>query len=68
MPVVVVEPAGERIEALLVGSVFLGVGPFVDQGLVEAFRFAVGLGPVGAGAEVMDPSVGEGLLETREMR
>ena len=63
VPVVVVEPADESVEAGLVGEVGLVVGPFVDEGLVESFGFAGGLGPVGAGAEMADPGSGEGLLE-----
>jgi hypothetical protein len=37
----------------------VGVGPLVEQGAVEAFDFAVGLGPVGAGALVDDAGGGE---------
>ena len=35
-------------------SVDADVGPFVEQGAVEAFDFAVGCGSVGAGAAVVD--------------
>ena len=52
--VVGVEPGGESVASLGVGAVGVGVGPFVGQGAVEAFDFAVGLGPVGAGAFVGD--------------
>jgi hypothetical protein len=41
----------------------LGVGPFVGQGAVEAFDFAVGLGSIWSGAPVLDVAqgVGEGV-------
>src|SRR5699024_748029 len=40
-----------------------GVGPFVEQGAVESFDFAVGLGPVGACALVGGAAGGECLAE-----
>jgi hypothetical protein len=50
--VVVVEPARQRQGALPAGLVRSCVGPFSNQGLDEAFGFAVGARSVGAGAQV----------------
>ena len=54
MIVVGVQPVGQGGAALGFGSVAPGVGPFIGEGAVEAFHFAVGLGPVGAGAPGRD--------------
>ena len=62
--VVEVEPGGQGAGALAVGVPGSGVGPFGEQGAVEAFDFAVGLGPVGAGEGVSDGVEGGG--ETAE--
>src|SRR3954451_23367719 len=37
-----------------------GVGPFALQSLDESFGFAVGAGPVGLGAAVLDAELGDG--------
>jgi hypothetical protein len=50
---------GECFASFGLGPVGVGVGPLVEQGAVEAFDFAVGLGPVGAGALVDDAGGGE---------
>lgn len=52
--VVEVEPACKGSDALAFGAVEAGVGPFVEEGVVEAFDLAVGLGSVGASAGVAD--------------
>jgi hypothetical protein len=57
--IVGVQPCGEGVVSFLLGVVGAGVGPFVEQGAVEAFDFAVGLGPVGPGSLVGDPGCGE---------
>jgi len=44
--IVVMHPAWELRAAVSVAEVEPGVGPFVGQGAVESFDFAVGLGPV----------------------
>ena len=53
--VVVPEPAVKGGGALRAGAVDRAVGPAAEQGADEALGFAVGLGPVGAGAQVADP-------------
>src|SRR4051794_5464552 len=58
MMVVVVEPAVKAAGSFGFGAVGAHVGPFVGQGPVEAFDFAVGLGAVGADAAVFDVEVG----------
>ena len=40
-----------------------GVGPFLQEDAVEAFDFAVSLGPVGPGAFVADPGADEDVAE-----
>ncbi len=57
--IVGVQPPRERFAALGFGPVGAGVGPFVEQGAVEAFDLAVGLRAVGPGAFVGDPGRGE---------
>ena len=52
--VVVPEPAVKGCGAFGAGAVDRAVGPAGEEGADEAFGFAVGLGPVGAGAEVAD--------------
>ena len=55
MPVVSVHPrfeVGKTMRGILVDA---RVGPFADDGLDEAFGFAVGAGRVEAGAFVFDP-------------
>src|SRR5947209_15574804 len=53
--VVVPEPAVKGVGALGAVAVDRAVGPASEEGADEAFGFAVGLGAVGAGAEVPDP-------------
>jgi hypothetical protein len=50
--IVGVEPLRVCVASFGLGSVGLRVGPFIEQGPVEALDLAVGLGPVGAGALV----------------
>src|ERR687888_1390249 len=59
--VVVPEPAVKGGGAFVARAVDGAVGPAGEQGADEAFGFAVGLWPVGAGAEVADaePAAGE---------
>lgn len=57
--VVAMQPNGERIAAFLFTDVGPGVGPFVEEGAVEAFDLPVGLWTVGAGAFVGDPCIGQ---------
>jgi hypothetical protein len=52
--VVVPEPSVKRAGAFLARAVDRAVGPAFEQRADEAFGFAVGLWPVGAGAEVAD--------------
>ena len=52
--VVVPEPAVKGAVRSCADAVDRAVGPAGEQGADEAFGFAVGLGPVGAGAEVAD--------------
>src|SRR5919198_3903663 len=61
--VVVPEPAVKGGGAFVARAVDGAIGPAVEQGADEALGFAVGLWPVGAGAEVADaePAAGEGV-------
>src|SRR5438067_152540 len=52
--VVVPEPSVKGLCSFVAGVVDRAVGPAAQQGADEPFGFAVGLGPVGAGAEVAD--------------
>ena len=52
--IVVMEPVGVGGCAFGFGAVHVGVGPFLEQGPVEPFDLAVGLGPVGPGTVVLD--------------
>ena len=56
--IVGVQPSGEFVAAFVVAEVEAGVGPFVGQGAVEAFDFAVGLWSVGTGSAVLDTTEG----------
>src|SRR5450759_878263 len=47
-------PSLQRLGSLDLGSVDADVGPFVEQGAVEAFDLAVGLGSVGPSEGVGD--------------
>src|SRR5918996_5184407 len=58
--VVVPEPAVKGSGAFGARAVDGGVGPAVEQGADEAFGFAVCLGPVGAGAQVLEPQLTAG--------
>ena len=57
------EESGEGLAALLVGGIGLFVGPSSEEGLVEAFHFAVGLGTVGSDQFVSGADLGEGMGE-----
>jgi len=61
--VVAMEPAGKSAGAVGLAGVGAGVGPFVEQGAVEALDLAVGLGPVGPAVLVDDAVLGEGGVE-----
>ena len=49
------KPAGEGGIAFVAVAVNGSVGPAAEHGADEPFGFAVGLGSVGAGAEMADP-------------
>ena len=59
MAVVVTDPVFEADAAVGFGSEAPGVEEFVGEGSVEALSFAVGLGPIRAGAQVRDLPSGE---------
>jgi hypothetical protein len=59
--VVGVEPVWQGGAAFFAGVEDLGVGPFLKHGPVEAFCFAVGLGPVAAGEAGLRADLGQGL-------
>src|ERR1700730_8594063 len=69
MPVVVMEPVGERGGALTRGRVRLGVGPLPEAGLDEALGLAVGPGRVRLSAQMTDlelcAGVSEGMRDVR---
>ena len=56
--IVEVGPAGESGVAFVAVAVDGAVGPAAEEGADESFGFAVGLGSVGAGAEVSDRACG----------
>lgn len=60
--IVVMDPGGVGCCASVVGEVGAGEGPLGGEGAVEPFDLAVGLGPLGPGAAVLDP-VAEGCGE-----
>ena len=55
--VVPVEPVGEGFLPLGLGGVGPGVGPFLEEGAVEAFDLAVGLRPPGPGPAWVDAQI-----------
>ena len=59
--IVVVDVVLQGFAALLFRRPRSDVGPFFEQGAVEALDFAVGLGPVGAGVFGFDAEPGAGL-------
>ena len=63
MPVVVMTPALEHVLAFSRMVVRDSIGPFAERGLDEAFGFAVGLRPVGAGEAVRELQLCTGLFE-----
>src|SRR5699024_3168799 len=56
------EPVGVGGGTVFVAAVRLGVGPFLGQGAVEAFDFAVGLGLVRSGVAMLD-GLAESVIE-----
>jgi hypothetical protein len=62
MVVVGVQEVCQGCGPFVVGGVEPLVGPFVEQGAVEALDLAVGLGAVGAGEFAGGAQVGQGLL------
>jgi hypothetical protein len=52
--VVVPEPSVKGCGAVVAVAVDRAVGPAAEHGADEAFGFAVGLGPAGPGAQVLD--------------
>ncbi len=65
MPVVAMEPAGKLISAMGGGVVGSGIGPFTNGGLDEALGLAVGLGSVGAGADMLEAELAAGGAEVQ---
>jgi hypothetical protein len=61
--VVVVEPSVKGCGAFGAVAVDRAVGPAVEHGADQVFGFAVGLGSVGAGAEVTDRERFAGAVE-----
>lgn len=59
--IVGVQPAGVGVAAFGFGVVGVCVGPFFEEGAVEAFDCVVGLWPVRPGAFVDDVRAGEGV-------
>jgi hypothetical protein len=57
MPFVAVQPGGEGARALGEVTIQLGVGPFAERGLDEAFDLAVGARGVGPREQVADAEV-----------
>jgi hypothetical protein len=57
------QPTAEGLAAFAVGAIQPPVGPFIQQGLVEPFHLAIGLGPEWAGAPQLDLQSSGGLLE-----
>ena len=62
------EESGEGLASLLVGGVGAFVGPSLEEGLVEAFHFAVGLGTVGLDQFVSGADLGERLEKEGDPR
>lgn len=48
--------------AVLIAEIGFSVGPFLGQGAIEPFNFAVGLGPVGSDESMLDV-VAQGVIE-----
>src|SRR5438874_10102428 len=65
MMVVAVEPARKRAGAVRLAAIGTDVGPLVEQGPVEAFDLAVGLGSVGPAVLVVDAVLAQRLVEKR---
>src|SRR3954453_6309445 len=63
MPVVWVQPDRQRTGAVVRGGVGLSVGPFAQSGLDEALGFAVGLGRIGLGPDVLEAEIAAGRAE-----
>lgn len=61
MVVVLVEPAGEGVTALMLTVVAPRVRLTVGHGAVEALDLAVGLGPIRPGSLVLDVELGAGV-------
>ena len=58
--VVVLEPGAEHTPAVHGVRVGGGVNPFAQHGLDESLCLAVGAGPIGPGAQVLDLELGDG--------
>src|SRR3954451_9193175 len=63
MPVVSVQPDRQRTGAVVRGGVGLSVGPFAQSGLDEALGFAVCLGRIGLGPDVLEAEIAAGGAE-----
>src|SRR3954453_1905318 len=63
VPVVSVQPDRQRSGAVIRGGVGLSVGPFAQGGLDEALGFAVCLGRIGLGPDVLEAEIAAGAAE-----
>ena len=61
--VVEVVPGLELSVSMIGAGPVLGVGPFLERGLDEAFGLAVGTRGVGSGAAVLELHLGAGIAE-----
>jgi len=57
MPIVSVKPDGQLGGSVIGGGIGLGVGPFPERRLDEAFRLAVGLGRIGPCPDVLEAEI-----------
>src|SRR5690606_22004364 len=63
MPVVSVQPDGQLLSPSGGAWIGLGVGPVAERGLDEALGFAIGLGRIWPGADVLEPQFSTGTTE-----
>ena len=63
VPVVSVEPDGQLVGAVIGGGICLGIGPFAQRSLDEAFGLAVGLRGVWPGVDVLEAEAVAGFAE-----
>lgn len=63
MPIVAVQPDRQLGGAAPRVGIGLGVGPFPERGLDEAFRLAVGFGRIGPGPDMLEAEFAAGPAE-----